>query len=49
MTWGNPCPALGQAHKCGKVKQVNGIPTYPLNNWISNGNTDICENETPSI
>ena len=24
---GNPGPGLGQAHKCGRVKPVNGIPT----------------------
>ena len=26
---GNPGPALGQAHHCGKVKPLNGIPTLP--------------------
>ena len=25
----NPGPALGQAHKCGGVKPVNGVPTLP--------------------
>jgi hypothetical protein len=25
----NPGPALGQAHKYGGVKPVNGIPTLP--------------------
>ena len=24
---GNPGPGLGQAHKCGRAKPVNGIPT----------------------
>jgi hypothetical protein len=27
---GNPGPGLGQAHKCGRVKSVNGIPTLLL-------------------
>jgi len=27
---GNPGPGLGQAHKCGSVKLVNGIPNLPL-------------------
>ena len=36
----NPGSGLGQAHKCGRVKPVNGIPTA-FDNWISNGNTDI--------
>ena len=26
---GNPGPGLGQAHKCGRVKPVNGIPILP--------------------
>jgi hypothetical protein len=26
---------------CGGIKPVNGIPTPPLDNWISNGNTYI--------
>jgi len=26
---GNPCRGLGQAHKWGGVKPVNGIPTFP--------------------
>ena len=26
---GNQGPGLGQAHICGKVKPVNGIPTLP--------------------
>ena len=26
---GNPCPGMGQAHKCGGVKTDNGIPTFP--------------------
>jgi hypothetical protein len=25
----NPGPGLGQAHKCGRVKPVDGIPTLP--------------------
>jgi hypothetical protein len=28
----NPDPELEQAHKCGRVKSINGIPTLPL--WI---------------
>lgn len=37
----NPAPGLGQVQKCGRVKSVNGIPTFPsVDNWISNGNTD---------
>jgi hypothetical protein len=36
---GNPDPSLGQAHKCGRVKLINGIPTLsPLDNWVFNGN-----------
>jgi hypothetical protein len=33
MTYGigNPGPGLGQAHKCGRVKQVNGILT---SSWL---------------
>jgi len=33
----NPGPGLGQAQKCGWawIKLVNGIPTTPLDNWIS--------------
>ena len=27
---GNPGPALGQVQKCGRVKQVNRIPTHVL-------------------
>jgi hypothetical protein len=27
---GNPDPDLGQAHKCGVVKTVNGIITNPF-------------------
>jgi hypothetical protein len=38
---GNPCPDLGQAQKCGRVKLVNVIPPPLLDNWISNGNTNI--------
>jgi hypothetical protein len=45
---GNPGPGLMQAQQCGRVKLVNGIPTLwgrtqapTLDNWISNGNTDI--------
>jgi hypothetical protein len=45
---GNPGPGLMQAQQCGRVKPVNGIPTLrgqvqapTLDNWISNGNTDI--------
>ena len=26
-------------HKCGRVKQINGIHSSPLNDWIFNGNT----------
>jgi hypothetical protein len=26
---GNPGLSLGKAHKCGRAKQVNGIPTLP--------------------
>jgi hypothetical protein len=38
---GNQGPGLGQTHKYVEVKQVNGIPTLPpLDNWISNANTD---------
>ena len=44
MTYGirNPGPSLGQAQKCGVRQPVNGIPTNhpPLDNWISNDNTD---------
>jgi len=25
----NPCPDLGQAQKCGRVKPKDGIPTLP--------------------
>ena len=25
---GNPAPGLGQAQKCGRIKRVNGIPTF---------------------
>jgi hypothetical protein len=33
---------LGQVQKYGGVKPINGIPTpSPLDNWISNNNTDI--------
>ena len=35
---GNLCPGFGQAHKCGLVKPVSGIP--PLDNCISHDNTD---------
>jgi len=39
---GNPGPGLGQAQYCGRVKLVNGYPNpHPLDNWISDGNTDI--------
>jgi hypothetical protein len=35
-------PGMEQAHKCGRVKPVGEIPTpSPLDNWISNSNTDI--------
>jgi hypothetical protein len=27
---GNSSPGLGQVHKCGGVKPVNGIPNIPL-------------------
>jgi hypothetical protein len=27
---GNPGPGLGQAQKCGRVKQNNGIPTIMI-------------------
>jgi hypothetical protein len=27
---GNPCPGLGQAHKCGGLNRVIGIPTLTL-------------------
>jgi hypothetical protein len=27
---GNPGPGLGQAQKCGRVRQVNGIPNLGL-------------------
>jgi hypothetical protein len=27
---GNPDPVLEQAHKCGSVKPINGIPTLPV-------------------
>ena len=27
---GNPCPAFGQAYKCGGDKPVNGNPNPPL-------------------
>ena len=30
---GNPCPGMGQAQKCGRIKPVKKIK------WISNGNT----------
>jgi hypothetical protein len=30
---GNPDPGLGQAHKCGGVKPVNGIRTLPSCQW----------------
>jgi hypothetical protein len=29
---------LGNTQICGGVKLVNGIPTLPCDNWISNGN-----------
>jgi hypothetical protein len=32
--------SFGQAQKCGRVKQVNGIP-LPSDNWISNNNVFI--------
>ena len=35
---GNLCPGFGQAQQCGLAKPVNGIS--PLDNWISNNNTD---------
>jgi hypothetical protein len=34
---GNPVPGLGQAQKCGGVKQINECS--PI--WISNGNINI--------
>jgi hypothetical protein len=41
---GNSAPVLRQTQISGRVKQVNGILTLPsLDNWISNGNTDINE------
>jgi len=38
---GYPGPGLGQAQKCGRVKQLMGSQPSPLNNWISKGNTYI--------
>jgi hypothetical protein len=38
---GNPGSGLGQAYKCGVVKLVNGIPTTPTDNWISNDDYSI--------
>jgi hypothetical protein len=41
---------LGQAHKCGRVKLINGIPTLsPLDNWIFNGNTNDKKTCTDSV
>lgn len=37
---GNLDQSLGQTHKGGVVKPVNGIQPSILDNWISNGNTD---------
>ena len=34
---GNVGPGLGQTHKCGRVKLVNGIP---FDIWNFNDNTD---------
>jgi hypothetical protein len=34
-------PWLETGTNCGRIEQVNGILTLPLDNWISNGNADI--------
>ena len=41
---GNPDPGLGQTPKCGRIKPVNETQ-YPLDTWISNGNTYINKRE----
>jgi hypothetical protein len=35
---GNPGPGLGQTQKCGSVKPVSRLPTFPSDIWISNDN-----------
>jgi len=34
MKIGNSDPGLGQAHTCGGVRSINGIPTLPYPVWI---------------
>jgi hypothetical protein len=31
----NSCPCLGQAHKCRRVRLVNGITTFPPTSLIN--------------
>ena len=38
---GNQGPGLRQAQKCGRIKLTNGTQPSPLDNWVSNSNTDI--------
>ena len=37
---GNPVPGLGQAQKCGGLDQLIRSQAPPLDNCISNGNTE---------
>jgi hypothetical protein len=32
--FGNPSSGLRQAHKCGRVKLVNGIPSQIVENYL---------------
>ena len=38
---GHPGPVMRLAQKWGRVKEINGIPIHPFDNWISNDNADI--------